>query len=946
MRRFKIVVALFLATVAAIFFGCASDGSTGAAGSGSFSGAPTAGASSGPLFGKLYTLPALLVLNQPSANLIQTLQTQAQARGINFVLDQGVGLFPPAPASGWLIRVGSFETVSAFDGSFQLPAGLSGSGEIIHPSGSQKTTFQLSALSGSAEAPRSLVIPQPFRGPCGMSEGDTDTFCVPQRVAPRASSEIQARFQPAQWVQPANPRIPSYGVRTMERGTYPPPHDYIVHHCPDSDGPFLPDNEDEKIRYLGSTCNYNVLDGACPNENPISDQEYQQFASNLGFNPSAQIGLGSLVGVARRHIELPFQPELLTPPINTGLFDTNCLLNHGGRVCGMFQLGDISIDAGTVTRAGETIHLKVIPGAHGELVVHNNGVFGYTDIARDGDAVVSLNSPDMSNHDLHQLLRHFDLGVGQTPPHYQADRTVSYQVSPDAGIATSTGYTFTVDDRRVRVVFDVGGAAINPDTSSLLPTGSQLFTAQHPPAAPGETFTYEWTLAQFSGILTPNARAVTYTPDPNRSLPFQDTLTLRVFLQKNGGLPRLYATATASIFVQDVGAIVTPGVVDRHPGESQGYTVDVQGQPPGATLSYQWSSTNSLGSFSPDNQASTSFTVNPNITQSTNETLNVQVFITDNQGTRLFTTGHALVRIQVTSNNWASGQTNPDQYQGIAFGTQQFVILGQSVSGSFVLISNDHGTTWQRYSLPGVGTIQNVRFLDGQFVAVIQAGSPTHTEVMTSPDGIVWTNRGSTGGVFASDVAFLNGTYVVAGDGGSFIAHTANLASSTDLIHWTDRGLPGGLNSVKALGSGFVAVGGFGGGGRILTSLDGISWTTQTSGTSAELDEAAWDGHRLVVVGNDTILYSDDGSHWLPATFSSSNNLLERVEFGNGRFRAVGRHFGAGQTPTIFSSADGINWTPDNFPSFPLNGVDIFRLAFGDGYFLATTRGGEILHNP
>ena len=59
------------------------------------------------------------------------------------------------------------------------------------------------------------------------------------------------------------------------------------------------------------------------------------------------------------------------------------------------------------------------------------------------------------------------------------------------------------------------------------------------------------------------------------------------------------------------------------------------------------------------------------------------------------------------------------------------------------------------------------------------------------------------------------------------------------------------------------------------------------------------------------------------------------------------RLFTSAQVAVIYSSSDGINWTPDSYPNIALfMDVDVFRLAFGNGKFLATTVRGQILTNP
>ena len=71
----------------------------------------------------------------------------------------------------------------------------------------------------------------------------------------------------------------------------------------------------------------------------------------------------------------------------------------------------------------------------------------------------------------------------------------------------------------------------------------------------------------------------------------------------------------------------------------------------------------------------------------------------------------------------------------------------------------------------------------------------------------------------------------------------------------------------------FVAVGD---NGKILTSSDGTTWTSRTSGTTEYLRGGAYGNSTLVVVGSSgTILTSSDGTTWTSRTSGTSNLLWE-----------------------------------------------------------------------
>ncbi|MBU1910623.1 MAG: fibronectin type III domain-containing protein, partial [Verrucomicrobia bacterium] len=127
--------------------------------------------------------------------------------------------------------------------------------------------------------------------------------------------------------------------------------------------------------------------------------------------------------------------------------------------------------------------------------------------------------------------------------------------------------------------------------------------------------------------------------------------------------------------------------------------------------------------------------------------------------------------------------------------------------------------------------------------------------------------------------------------------NTGLILTSPDGVTWTTR-VSGVSNWLLDLCHGnnlYVAVGT---GGRIITSPDGITWTTQTSGTSDQLYRAAYgDGTYIAVGVNGTILRSSDGADW-NADASGVTNSLRGVTYGNGAFLA------AGYEGTLLTSGD------------------------------------------
>lgn len=137
---------------------------------------------------------------------------------------------------------------------------------------------------------------------------------------------------------------------------------------------------------------------------------------------------------------------------------------------------------------------------------------------------------------------------------------------------------------------------------------------------------------------------------------------------------------------------------------------------------------------------------------------------------------------------------------------------------------------------------------------------------------------------------------------------TVDLSVEIDLTTWLDRtpaGLSTGLNDVVWNGSLFVAVGDA---GRILSSPDGITWTSRTSGTTQRLNGVAWDGARFLAVGDGaTILSSTNGSSWSSLHTGDDGVWLQDVSYSGTRYVAAGNLYPA-DSAYVLTSTDGNTW--------------------------------------
>jgi hypothetical protein len=201
------------------------------------------------------------------------------------------------------------------------------------------------------------------------------------------------------------------------------------------------------------------------------------------------------------------------------------------------------------------------------------------------------------------------------------------------------------------------------------------------------------------------------------------------------------------------------------------------------------------------------------------------------------------------------------------------------------------------------------------FVAVGWPGT-----ILTSTDGVDWTNRVSGTNVTLRGVGYGNGTFIAVGDG--------VVLTSTDGVTWSNR-LSGANASLRdvAYGNGrFVAVGGS---GRIRVSSDnGANWQAASSGSNYVLTSVTYGQGRFVAVGSLGIIHtSADGINWVTVRPpAAANSWISSVAFGGGQFVAVG------SSRTILTSPDGISWTRRTAP--PGIGFDLNDVIYANGSYV------------
>jgi hypothetical protein len=299
---------------------------------------------------------------------------------------------------------------------------------------------------------------------------------------------------------------------------------------------------------------------------------------------------------------------------------------------------------------------------------------------------------------------------------------------------------------------------------------------------------------------------------------------------------------------------------------------------------------------------------------------------------------------------------------------------------STVIIFDSSSTQWRVVNLinsvPTVNNLSSVTYGNGQFVAVGDNGT-----ILTSPDGVTWTSRGSGTSSNLNSVTYGNRQYVAVG-GNSVLGSTDGIIwnSYNDSINYI--GLGGGSQvghgslSFISYGNGqYWAIFGLGSmGDYIVASSDGIGWQSmaeasfmgmytfntcsngarivlgwQSPGTHPFIstNNGTWNdynpgisqftcgtyGNGLYVVMGSLIFTSTDGSTWTTQGYTTPAAAYNFITYGDSQYVAVG------SSGTIINSPDGNHWILD--PSGTINGLH--SVVCGNGAFVAVGDKGTIL---
>jgi hypothetical protein len=269
------------------------------------------------------------------------------------------------------------------------------------------------------------------------------------------------------------------------------------------------------------------------------------------------------------------------------------------------------------------------------------------------------------------------------------------------------------------------------------------------------------------------------------------------------------------------------------------------------------------------------------------------------------------VLTSVDGSYWTSmdpGTTN--NLLGIARGANTFVAVGSSGT---VLTSAD-STNWTRINSGTTYDLGGVAYGNNTFVAVVWSQTPT---VLTSTNGTNWTERSLQGTVSFPPAR------IIYGNDRFLTSSLEEFATSPDGTHWTrkywDWDYPVGGSA--AGNSRFVTVGGW----YFYISTDGNTWCKWGGAYVVETRNITFGADTFLAVGgrtNGLIMSSKEGINWTSHSPGTNHGLIA-VAYGNDTFVAVG------EAGTVVQSA----------PVHPTGGPAALSGGFSGGSFELTLAG-------
>jgi hypothetical protein len=269
--------------------------------------------------------------------------------------------------------------------------------------------------------------------------------------------------------------------------------------------------------------------------------------------------------------------------------------------------------------------------------------------------------------------------------------------------------------------------------------------------------------------------------------------------------------------------------------------------------------------------------------------------------------------------------------------------------------STDNGTSWTACSpavtaspitISGLTNCTSyqvkIRAVNGSGAGTASA-TATLTPTNSTDPGITWSTRTSAADNEWRSIAYGNGVFVAVATTGS----GNRVMTSIDGIAWISNSssVPdNNWNSVTYGNGKFVAVASTGT-NRVMTSTDGLNWTLRNASIDLQWVSVTYGNGLFVavsvnsVIGSDVrVMTSNDGITWISSS-AAANNKWQVVHYANGLFVAISDD-GVGNR--VMTSPNGTSWTSRASAS----DSEWRGLTYGNGLFVAVGFGGALMTSP
>lgn len=222
------------------------------------------------------------------------------------------------------------------------------------------------------------------------------------------------------------------------------------------------------------------------------------------------------------------------------------------------------------------------------------------------------------------------------------------------------------------------------------------------------------------------------------------------------------------------------------------------------------------------------------------------------------------IHILQSDGRWAPVNTSRKSYlRSAAYLDDRLIVTGESG----LILWSDDGANFQTSELSPANDLDWFEGVCASSTRAVAVGD--YGAIYTSTNGMNWSSSSSGTTEWLRGVTFGGGFFVAVGENGTILKAGMNVSS------WSkpSSGTSEHLNRVRYLGNSssgsFYAVGNS---GTLLKSADGTNWSVLDSGTTNDLNDVARNNNGLLVVGDQTMLLSDDdGGTWVDQTMLSSN---------------------------------------------------------------------------